>query len=53
MSSNIGNAYLVWHTIIKPPKDGGKKLMKWFETWESRYDKKKLMEVQENLSKQL
>ncbi len=53
MSSNIEDAYLVWHNIIKPPKDGGQRLMKWFETWESRYDKKKLMEVQENLSKQL
>jgi len=53
MIEENGNVYLVWHNIIKPPKDGGKKLMKWFETWESRYDKKKSMEGQENLSKQL
>ncbi len=40
MIEENGNAYLVWHNIIKPPKDGGQKLMKWFETWANRYDKK-------------
>lgn len=41
MIEENGDAYLVWHNIIKTPKDGGAKLTEWFETWKNRYEKKK------------
>jgi len=39
MVEENGEAYLVWHTIIQAPKDGGKKLLEWYETWNNT-DKK-------------
>jgi carbamoyltransferase len=37
MIEENGDAYLVWHNVIKPPKDGGVKLIEWLKTWKNRY----------------
>jgi hypothetical protein len=28
-----GGAYLAWHTVSTPPKDGGLRLNKWLAQW--------------------
>ncbi len=33
MVDNNGDTHMVWHAIEKPPKDGGKKLMSWYDEW--------------------
>jgi carbamoyltransferase len=33
MVSDEGAVFLIWHNIIAPPKDAGKRLQKWVNTW--------------------
>lgn len=33
-----GDAYLAWHTVTTPPKDGGTRLNAWYEAWQSAAD---------------
>jgi carbamoyltransferase len=28
-----GGAYLAWHTVTTPPKDGGRRVVGWFAQW--------------------
>jgi carbamoyltransferase len=35
MMSDEGDVFLVWHNIIAPPKDAGKRLQKWVNTWQT------------------
>ncbi len=32
-----GKAYLVWHNILQPPKDGGRRLLQWVQEWRETY----------------
>jgi carbamoyltransferase len=35
MISSGGDAYLSWHSIDHPPKDGGRQIRQWFEEWKA------------------
>ena len=35
MISAEGDAYLAWHGIDKPPKDGGRQIRQWHEEWKT------------------
>ena len=40
MVDSNGEAYMVWHKLVKPPKDGGKKLMEWYKEWKETRENK-------------
>lgn len=31
---NSGKAFLVWHAVEKPPKDAGRRLLRWIDEWQ-------------------
>lgn len=33
MIGSAGNAFLAWHVVTTPPKDGGRRLNNWLDTW--------------------
>ncbi len=35
MISAEGDAYLVWHSINQPPKDGGQQIRQWYADWKA------------------
>jgi carbamoyltransferase len=34
MVGEDGNVFLVWHNVIKPPKDAGQRLIQWVKEWQ-------------------
>ena len=32
-----GDAFIAWHNIVSPPKDGGQSLLAWYRDWQFRW----------------
>ena len=37
MISAEGDAYLAWHSVDQPPKDGGRQIREWHEEWKATF----------------